>query len=70
MDALKEELLKIRDQLTHGAISEDTAFSEGLRVCRLSGSLVRMDHKEELKNILSTKTGKDAFDAIIDKFAV
>ena len=69
MDALKEELLRIRDQLTEGTISEDIAFSESLRVCRLSGSLVRMGHKQELENILSTKTGKDAFDMIIEKFA-
>ena len=39
MQALKEELFKIKDKLEGKDISEEMAFNEAVRVCRLSGAI-------------------------------
>jgi len=64
MMALKEELLKINNELNSGKIKEEEAFQKASSVCRISGALVREGHKKEFEKAMETKSFKE----LIDKF--
>ena len=66
MIALKEELLKINNELNSGKINEELAFQKAVSVCRLSGALVREGHKKRFEDAL--KSG--SFSKIIKNFAL
>jgi predicted translin family RNA/ssDNA-binding protein len=65
MEALKEELLKINNELNSQKITEEEAFQKGASICRLSSALIREGHKKKFEKALMSKSFKTILDIFI-----